>query len=444
MYESDIYSVNNESSTSQGVYSGYSQPQYTGAPAPETKVKKEHPLLKKIAVAALTGVLFGACAGGTLYGLYAAGIIDFTKEVEVPVTKELTGPEIRRALEQEGYTFAPGKNNIELIQSSVSDVVSDVMPAMVSIVNNYTVVSSWFGQRFSQEASSSGSGIILSLDDDELLIATNYHVINQAEELIVTFTDDTEANAKVKGVDSGMDLAVIAVNVSDLSKETLNAISIAKIGNSDSLRLGEDVIAVGNALGYGQSVTNGIVSALNREIELEDGSTGTFIQTNAAINPGNSGGALLNMKGEVVGINSNKIGGTTVEGMGFAIPISSASPILSELLERETRDKVADEDRGYLGIAVNDISESAASMYGMPVGVYISEVYEDMSADKAGLLKGDIITKFDGSSITTYDDLIQMLSFYSIGDEATVTYQRMENGEYVEHTTQVVLGKKVG
>ena len=239
-----------------------------------------------------------------------------------------------------------------------------------------------------------------------------------------------------------MDLAVIAVSLNDLSEDTKNAITVATLGSSDDLKLGEPVIAIGNALGYGQSVTNGIVSALNREITLENGSTGTFIQTNAAINPGNSGGALLNMNGEVIGINSNKIGGTTVEGMGYAIPITSASPIIADLMERQTRSKVAEDEVGYIGISLQEVTSQISQMYNMPEGIYVVSVEDGSAAANAGIMKGDIITRFDGNRITSYSDLQNVLQYYATGDSASITVQRPQNGEYVSVELNLTLGSR--
>jgi len=339
--------------------------------------------------------------------------------------------------------------NVTYVESDVSNVVEKVMPAMVSIVNNFTETANVFGQQYTQEEAASGSGIIVGKTDDELLIVSNNHVVESADTLTVTFIDGSEAQAQVKGLDSDMDLAVIAVSLNDLSDDTKNAITVATLGSSDDLKLGEPVIAIGNALGYGQSVTNGIVSALNREITLENGSTGlengstgTFIQTNAAINPGNSGGALLNMNGEVIGINSNKIGGTAVEGMGYAIPITSASPIIADLMERQTRTKVAEDEVGYIGISLREVTSQISQMYNMPEGIYVVSVEEGSAAANAGIMKGDIITKFDGSSISSYSDLQKTLQYYAVGDSVTVTVQRPQNGEYVSIELNLTLGSR--
>lgn len=333
-------------------------------------------------------------------------------------------------------------SNLTYVESDVSGVVQEVMPAMVSIVNNYTQTGTFFGQQYTQNQAASGSGIIVAETEDELLIVSNNHVVADATTLQVTFIDGSTASAQIKGLDSDMDLAVIAISLNDLSAETRSAINIATLGNSDELKLGEPVIAIGNALGYGQSVTNGIISALNREVTMEDGTTGTFIQTNAAINPGNSGGALLNIKGEVIGINSNKIGGTAVEGMGYAIPISSASPIIVELMERQTRTLVDEEKMGYMGIYMQAVTSDVASLYGFPEGIFISEVTEDSAAQAAGLKRQDIIVKFDGQKVTTPEELQNRMQYYAAGDDVTITIMRAENGEYVKKDVVVTLGER--
>lgn len=256
------------------------------------------------------------------------------------------------------------------------------------------------------------------------------------------FIDDADVKAVVKGSDPDMDLAVIAVKLADMEQSTLDSVKIAKLGDSDSLKLGQSVIAIGNALGYGLSVTGGYVSALNREVELEDGSKGTFIQTDAAINPGNSGGALINMNGEVIGINSNKIGGTVVEGIGYAIPISAAEPILSDLMTYETREKVDDSQVGYLGIIPQSVTSDAAELYGMPEGVYISQVEDGTPAAEAGLLRGDIIQKLDNKKVSTADELREQLKYYSAGETIDVLVMRSIDGEYVERTVTVTLGER--
>lgn len=400
---------------------------------------------QKIMLSISLGLFFGIFAGIGFLGVMQMQNVVQSKETdpveEIPVSAdpsiaaqdENNEPPIQQADPDVIYVYS---------DSGVSEIIKEVMPAMVSIINNYTEETSFWGQTYREKRSGSGSGIIVSENEEELLIVTNQHVVADAEELLVTLSDGTEVEAKIKGTDSDMDLAIIAIDLEDMSSETLNAISIANLGDSDELELGQRVIAIGNALGYGQSVTVGYVSALDREIELEDGSVRSFIQTDAAINPGNSGGALLNAAGEVIGINSNKIGGSIIEGMGYAIPITTASPIISDLMERKTKDKVADSEVGYLGISLQDISPQVAQMYGMPEGVYVVSVYEGSGAQTAGIVKGDIITKFDGEKISSNSDLQKVLQYYAAGDTVKVTIMRPENGEYVEHDLTVTLGER--
>ena len=325
----------------------------------------------------------------------------------------------------------------------MSDVVSEVMPSIVAVNNHYTETMSYFGQSMSSEADASGSGIIVGQNDTELLIVTNYHVIEDTDKLTVQFVEGSEAEALIKGMDPNMDLAVIAVPVEEISSKTLQEIKVATLGDSDSLVVGEPAIAIGNSLGYGQSVTTGVISALDRSIEITGSADGTFIQTDAAINPGNSGGALLNIKGEVIGINSNKIGGSAVEGMGYAIPISAASPIIADLMLRETKSKVAEEERGYLGISGISVTQEVSQAYGMPEGVYVAQVYENTAASRAGLKKGDIIMEFDGDKITSMEELQRELEFYAKGDTVKVKVMTMTLNGYEEITVEMTLGNKV-
>ncbi len=343
---------------------------------------------------------------------------------------------------QSGIKLA-NTGNIKVVTSDVSEVVEEVMPAMVSIINNYTTTSSFWGQTFTEDKAASGSGIIVAENDEELLIVTNYHVAASATKLEITFIDGAAAEAKVKGMDSDMDLAVLAVTLSDLSGDTRDAISVAALGDSDALKLGEPVIAIGNALGYGQSVTGGFVSALNREVTMSDGSTGIFIQTDAAINPGNSGGALLNIKGEVIGINSNKIGGTAIEGMGYAIPISSASRIIANLMENKTRrEEVEQSKAGYLGVSLQEIPSQITQTYHMPSGVFVYSVEEGGAAEAAGIMPSDIITRLEGEVIESYSDLQKVLKYYAVGDKVKITVMRSGNGGYEEHEYEVTLGAR--
>ena len=326
------------------------------------------------------------------------------------------------------------------VTSDVSDIVENTLPSIVSITNmSVQEVQNFFGGISQQESESAGSGIIISQNDSELLVVTNNHVVEGSDTLTVTFNDGNSVEAQIKGTDSARDLAVVAVPLDKISDDTMNAIKVATLGDSDSLKVGEPAIAIGNALGYGQSVTTGIVSATGRTI---DGFDGEYIQTDAAINPGNSGGALLNANGEVIGINSAKINSSAVEGMGFAIPISDASDVIQNLMNKETRSKVSDEERGYLGIKGYDVSEEGAQMYNMPTGVYVKEVMSGGGAEKAGLTKGSIITGFEGSSISGMSSLQEQLQYYKAGEEVTLTVQIPDkNGEYTEKDIKVTLGK---
>ncbi len=414
------------------------------------KTQKKSRFFPKLLVAVSLGLFFGIFAGIGFYGIQQA--TEHLNPKEVPVVepvKPLYEKQQNVVKGQDGKQEIP----VQVPQSgttavytgtsnNVSDIVVNVMPAMVSIINNYTQVTSFWGQTYKEELSASGSGIIVSQNDEELLIVSNWHVVADADELLVTLIDDTQVEAYIKGMDSDMDLAVIAIRLEDLSAETLAAINVATLGNSDELILGEQVIAIGNALGYGQSVTVGYVSALDREIEIEDGSLRSFIQTDAAINPGNSGGALLNARGEVIGINSNKIGGTSIEGMGYAIPITAASPIIADLMERQTRTKVDAENMGYMGISYQDVTDEVSQMYGMPRGVYVVSVLEDTGAEAAGMIMGDVIVDFDGNKITCYEDLYAVLQYYSAGDTAEVTVKRPVEGVYKEVELQLTLGER--
>ena len=327
------------------------------------------------------------------------------------------------------------------VATDVSDIVSSVMPSIVAITNvsETEYQSFWGGMPQTYESTSCGSGIIVSQDDNYLYVATNNHVVNGANSLTVTFNDESTVSAEVKGTVPSTDLAVIRVALSSIESDTMNNIKVATLGDSDSLKVGNSCIAIGNALGYGQSVTTGIVSATGRTI---DGFDGEYIQTDAAINPGNSGGALLNANGEVIGINSAKINSSAVEGMGFAIPISDASDVIQNLMNKETRSKVSDEERGYLGIKGYDVSEEGAQMYNMPTGVYVKEVMSGGGSEKAGLTKGSIITGFEGSSISGMSSLQEQLQYYKAGEEVTLTVQIPDkNGEYTEKDIKVTLGK---
>lgn len=349
---------------------------------------------------------------------------------------------------------------------TVAAVAQASMPSVVAITTvSVQEIPSFFGYSSHQyKSASTGSGIIVGDNDDELLIATNNHVVDGATTLSVCFIGDDVANAetetvnagdngdlnvedavsaKIKGTDADNDLAVVAVKKSDIPEDTLNQIKIAQIGSSDDLAVGQQVVAIGNALGYGQSVTSGWISALNRTISTDDGKNSTgLIQTDAAINPGNSGGALLNMKGELIGINSAKYADSAVEGMGYAIPISKAKPILEELMNRETREKVDSSKKGYLGVSLANLTTEAIEMYNMPTGAFVRSVEDDSPAQEAGICKGDIIVKFDGQKVSDGDDLLDKLQYYKSGEKIEAVIARATNGEYEENTIELTLGTR--
>lgn len=400
--------------------------------------------IRKLLIAACCGLCFGLFAGGGFYVVNK--IVEFTtvphEEVYQTNGSEtaISKVEDKKDEKDEKVDYIPDKE-VTVITSDYSDVVERVMPAMVSIENTYEEQISYWGQTITEARKSSGSGIIIAQSDTELMIATNNHVVENADKLEVTFIDGNVLEAQIKGRDADMDLAVITIPLSQVPTDVKNVIAIAKMGDSDALRLGEPVIAIGNALGYGQSVTAGYVSALNRKIGISDGSTGTFIQTDAAINQGNSGGALLNINGEVIGINSNKIGGTMVEGMGYAIPISAAEPIIGEMVNKEVKlkaDKV-----GYIGIE-NPITvpDELVEYYNFPRGVFIRSVAEDTPAKKAGILNNDIIVKFAGTKITTFEDLQEELTYYGPGSQVDIIIMRQVEGVYVEKQFTLTLGTR--
>lgn len=362
---------------------------------PKKEKKAGGGYLKKALAAVSLGLFFGICAGAGFYAVESAtGMLAGIKDTASGITETADGIVEKAQNTVDSIGDAAGgvgsAGETSAIVSDVSGVVKEVMPAIVSLNNTFTQTSmNFFGQTMQNQATAAGSGIIVGESDTELLIVSNYHVVEGAETLNVQFMDGSEAQAQLKGADSSIDLAVIAVSLNDVDAATMDAIAVATLGDSDSLTVGEPAIAIGNSLGYGQSVTVGVISALDRIIDLsEQSATGigtdtSFIQTDAAINPGNSGGALLNMKGEVIGINSNKIGGSVVEGMGYAIPISAAKPIIEDLMLRETRTKVDAENKGYLGISQLTVVDEMAEAYGMPKGVYVSQVYEGTEIGRA-------------------------------------------------------------
>ena len=392
------------------------------------------------------GRAFGLVASAAVFGLVAGGVMVGVNNVAssyVGTNTKTKADDITigsQNTDKSESTAAPATN---LSSMDVSTIVDKAMPSVVSIYGKEEVTqNSFFGPQ-SYEAQSSGSGIIVGKTDSELLIVTNNHVIADTTSLEVEFSDGKKATASVKGGDSDNDVAVVAVKLSDMGEDTLSRISIANIGDSDNVKVGQGVVAIGNALGYGQSVTVGYISALNREVKTEGGTSRNLLQTDAAINPGNSGGALLNMQGQVIGINSAKYSDTAVEGMGYAIPISTVKDLIKELSSKETRTVVAQENQGYLGIQGKDIDEEMAKAYDMPQGIYVYKVVEGGAAASSDLKAKDIITKFDGQSVRSMEELKNMLTYYESGRKVDLTVQRLDDsGKYVEKTVSITLGKR--
>lgn len=415
----------------------------------ERREKRKGHFLKKVLTSVFTGIMFGVFAAGAFllvikYAEYKE-IVNFNKGSLLEQTVSPSGNSSENERKKPDFSISETSlltevaPNTMYIQTDVTEVVENVMPSIVSVTNTYTYNYYYYNT----DVDAKGSGIIIGQNDEELLIVTNYHVIKNNNSLSVTFCDNTSAEALVKGTDSNMDLAVIAVKFDDIDEDTQELIKIATIGDSDSLKVGENVIAIGNALGYGQSVTTGVVSAKNREMDMnKDGNVSTFIQTDAAINGGNSGGALLNLAGEVIGINSNKIGGSAVEGMGYAIPISSAKPIIEELMLKETREAVPENEQGCLGITGVTLTSSEASYYGCPEGVYVVTVISGSAASRAGIERGDLIYNFDGENITSMEQLQRLMKYYRKGDEIEVKIYKYEGDEYVSESVTVILGDR--
>ena len=425
----------------------------TGVPAGRPSEKPKMGTGKKIAVAICCGVCFGVFAGAGFFAVNTAGNILANQVGIISEKGAKAEPEEEKDIVKDTVEENKGAAEVnEVAYTTVTDVtgvVKEVMPCVVSINNRYVEKMSFWGQVYSSEARSAGSGFIVGKNETELLLVSNQHVVASAEELTVQVVDGTQAQAQIKGVDVDKDLAVIAVQLEDIEADTMSKISIAKLGDSDSLTVGEPAIAIGNALGYGQSVTTGVVSALDRAIastdNMETASTGdteinTFIQTDAAINPGNSGGALLNMKGEVIGINSNKIGGSAVEGMGYAIPISDVKPIIENLMNKQP--KVDEDKRGYLGITGVDVKADYSELYDLSKGVYVSSVVEGAAADQAGIMRGYIITALNGEEIESMLELKEELTYYAAGDTVELSVMKMMSQGYEEDTVSVTLGKQ--
>ena len=430
-YQSNGYQQN----TAQHIYSPYEEPNYKK----KKKERKPRGFGSKLVKCAALALVFGLVAGSTMVGIqYAAKPILGSNAVSQESKKD-------NVLNSTDKNLTATSVSNTYVAVDVSDIVEEVMPSIVAITNiSETEYRSFWGGSQVYESTSAGSGIVVSSDDKYLYIATNNHVIDGAKTLTVTFANEATVSAEVKGTDPSIDLAVVKVALDRIEPETMDTIKIATIGDSSQLRVGEASIAIGNALGYGQSVTMGVISALNREITVSDSSSGTgytaeLIQTDAAINPGNSGGALLNSRGEVIGINSVKYSDTDVEGIGYAIPMNTAAPIIEELI---TKEKVDASQSAYLGIAGVDVTDDVASTYNMPTGVYVAQVLENTAAKKYGIFPGDIITKFDEKEITSMDSLTSTLEYYAAGSSVKITVMRANNGQYTEHVLDVVLGKK--
>lgn len=468
-----------EAQQEQKQQQSYNAYQFT---APESKKpnrsgKKLNGQGRKFGTVVATAVVFGLVASAVFQGTnYVGSKLNPQGKKSVQVQSTQTISQNKSSDSEESVSGSTEGT------SSVSQVAQNAMPSIVSIVGvsvqEIPQIYQYFGYGQQQETQSSGSGIIVGQNDTELLIATNNHVVSGTNSLTVCFTnqdgsavtgngdvektsaegesgstnqdgqdsslDDVQSgavSAQIKGTDADNDLAVISVKLEDIPEDVLSEIKVATIGDSDSLQMGEQVVAIGNALGYGQSVTSGYVSALNRQVSSDD-TDGTFIQTDAAINPGNSGGALLNMKGELIGINSAKYADSAVEGMGYAIPISKAKPILEELMNRETREKVDSSKKGYLGVSLANLTTEAIEMYNMPTGAFVRSVEDDSPAQEAGICKGDIIVKFDGQKVSDGDDLLDKLQYYKSGEKIEAVIARATNGEYEENTIELTLGTR--
>ena len=395
------------------------------------KKPRDHKKVAKIAGGLCFAVAFGVIASAAFQTTNFVGNALFGEKVKTEKSSE-------KKVDSTSLT-----RTSSTVTSDVSEVVNSVMPSVVSITNmSVQQVQSFFGGTSSQEVESSGSGIIIGQNDTELLIVTNNHVVEGSTTLTVSFINEASAEAKIKGTDASKDLAVIAVPLENIEDETMNEIKVATLGDSTKLQVGEPVIAIGNALGYGQSVTTGIVSALNRQIDME-GFDAELIQTDAAINPGNSGGALVNANGEVIGINTVKVSSDAVEGMGYAIPISDANETITTLMNKETREQVPEDERGFLGVEITNVEAESAELYGMPTGVYIRNVIEGTGAEKAGLVRGGVITELDGSSVDSMTTLQNLLSYYRVGETVTLTVEMPgKDGSYEEKEVEVVLSEK--
>lgn len=407
------------------------------------KKKKEHKKMPKAVAVTGLALMFGVVSSATFLTTNYVG----TKVLKLGTTQKSTSTTSTSAV----TSNASLTKTSSVVTSDVSSVVENVMPSIVSITNmSVQEVQNYFGGTSKQESESAGTGIIISQNDSELLVVTNNHVVAGSDTLTVTFADGNSVEANIKGTDSEYDVAVVAVPLDSISEDTKKAISVATLGDSTELKVGEPAIAIGNALGYGQSVTTGVISALNRSVSETDQTTGEttessvkLIQTDAAINPGNSGGALVNASGEVIGINSSKLVGDSVEGVGYAIPISDVSDLIENLMNQETKTKVAEADQGAIGIKGMIVSTEYSQQLNMPEGVYVSEVTKGGGAEKAGMTRGCIITGINGTTVSSMDDLQEQLQYYAKGDEVELTIQvPQSNGEYQEQSVNVTLGAK--
>lgn len=432
----------------------------------KTKAKKEkkpHGFLFRAVRGVACAVVIGAVAGGSCYGAIYAGYVNFPAKSN----NELTDEQLSRIAKEinKNYlaslsdgTSASGSTlasvSSDAVQTGmnvidVSGIVKNVISSVVAISGTQTVTNSSYNFGFwggfnnqSYEAGVSGSGIIIGANDTELLIVTNAHVVENVNNLKVTFGDNTEVDAVVKGMKTDSDLAVVAVKLDDISADTMSAISIAKLGSSSDVEVGEAAIAIGNAAGYGISVTTGIVSAVGKSLTVDNVVYDNLIQTDAAINPGNSGGALFNANGEVIGINSVKMSDTKVEGMGYAIAIESVKDIIDDLSTQTTRVALDNDERGYIGVSGSSVTSEISQTYGWPVGVLIRSVTEDSAAERAGLQVNDVITSFDGKDVDSWETLVNLMRYYQVGEQVEVVYSRLENGSFTEYTTTLTLTEK--
>lgn len=440
------YQSSQTSQQAQNSQSGFQGGFQNHQPSEEHHEKRrKNGLTRKVAGITAAALLFGTVSGGTMVGINK--IADSFGPATYPLVSSQAAVEDSTTEAQTSASASASGNSAaagNAVALDVSAIVKSAMPSVVAINNTMLYQSNnWWGMSQTYEVPSSGSGIIIGQNEEELLIATNNHVVEDSENLSVVFIDDTSVNASIKGTDADSDLAVIAVALKDIPEDTLSQISVAKLGDSDALEVGQGVVAIGNALGYGQSVTVGYVSALNREVQVDNTVTRNLLQTDAAINPGNSGGALLNMKGEVIGINAAKYSSTDVEGIGYAIPISKAQEILSTLMTQRTKNQtVAEGEEGYLGIQGLTVDDSMVKQQDMPAGVFVYGIIDGGAAANSDLRKRDIIVKFDGQSVKSMAALQDLLKYYKAGETVELGVKSLENGEYVDRTVTITLGTK--